>query len=245
MAHDATLAPDEEVEQMAAALQALANANRLRLLRWLTVPTSAGDIPLSPQDVRPGENPDRVMTRQGVRAHLKRLAEHGLVQVRREERPTGPVDAFVIDHQAIFALLERLRRMALVTPEVDVDALTTMAAPTTDAARVVAGPRLVVLKGRLEGQRIPLTRDVLADDRGWVIGRRATCAVPLDHDPFVSAEHAEVLPEGGGAFRLLDLRTAKNGTYHNFTRLERGAEISLRHGDVIGVGASLLLFHDD
>lgn len=238
----ATADEDARLEELADALGALANANRLRLLRWLTVPTTAGDLPLSPAEVRPGENPDRVMTRQGVRQHLKKLAKHGLVEVRREERPTGPVDAFVIHHQRVYALLEELRRVAAVSPEVRVDAMTTMDAPRRAERQRATGPRVLVVKGRDEGRTIPLVR---ADEAGWVIGRRPDCAISLDYDPYVSATHCEVVPQGGGTFSLLDLRTSKNGTLLNFERLERGAEAPLGHGDLIGVGASLLLFQTE
>jgi pSer/pThr/pTyr-binding forkhead associated (FHA) protein len=89
----------------------------------------------------------------------------------------------------------------------------------------------------------PLDARTRGDQRGWVIGRRRSLAVGLDYDPFVSQEHAEVLPVQGG-FEVRDLETNKNGTSLNWEPLARGGSRLLEQGDVIGVGRTLLLFRE-
>jgi pSer/pThr/pTyr-binding forkhead associated (FHA) protein len=102
----------------------------------------------------------------------------------------------------------------------------------------------VLVHGVHEGHVFPLRAPPAAGGRGWIVGRAKDAAVSLDYDPYVSIENSEIL-RVGRQFRILDLRTSKNGTLLNWKRLPVGGESPLRTGDVIGVGRSLLLFREE
>jgi len=63
----------------------------------------------------------------------------------------------------------------------------------------------------------------------------------LAYDPYVSHRHAEVVRRAD-EHRLIDLRTARNGTYLNWRRMPPGGDSVLQPGDIVGVGRSLLVF---
>ena len=231
-------------DHLAVALEVLGNANRLDLLEQLRVPRTVSEIELSPAQTREGENPERLMSRQAVRVHLARLAEIGVVYTRKARRGAVAVDEYALNHPRLFALFEDLRSLGTLQSEGAPlpGAEPTLEGAARDAAGRVAQPHVVLVRGLHEGRAFPLTGDRRdGHDRGWVIGRRADLAVSLDYDPYVSVQNSEVVLDGA-QYRLHDLRSSRNGTFLNWQRLPRGGSAALRHGDVIGVGRSLLLF---
>ena len=224
------------------ALKTLASANRLRLLELLRSPRLLDEIHLRPAAERAGDNPDRPITRQAVRHHLDAMRKQGLCISAPAE--TGTAHTWVADHSRLFAIAEDLRAIASLGQPRTVDMRETVDLQSGPTQSWDEGPKLVLVHGVREGQAYPLHRKVLPEGRGWVVGRRRDVAVPITYDPYVSSENAEILPTGGG-YELLDLRTAKNGTWLNWQRLPIGGRTPLRSGDVIGVGRSLLVFRAD
>lgn len=231
---------------LATALEALANENRLDLLEQLRTPRTVSEIELTPGQTREGENPDRPMSRQGVRVHLQRLADLGIVYARKARRAGATVDEYALNHPRIYALLEDLRSIGMLQSEgaAPPGADPTMEDLLREGAARTAQPSLTLVKGLHEGRTFPLaghTRD--GADRGWVIGRRPDLAVSLDYDPYVSTQNSEVTLEGD-RWLLHDLRSSLNGTTLNWRRLPRGGTAPLAQGDVVGVGRSLLVFRE-
>lgn len=223
-------------------LEALASPQRLRLLHDLRWPRAVGDVHLAPEE--PGElRPDRSITRQAVRKHLARLIEAGLVTTQRGQRGTAAVEEYVVNHQMLFAIFEELRQVTRLTPSVLPAPAATMTSHQDDAPKPAAGARFIVVHGATEGVVFPIEERARQGPRGWVIGRRRGLAVSLDYDPFVSQEHAEVVREGE-RLAISDLSANKNGTTLNWEPLPRGGSRVLAHGDVVGVGRTLLLFRD-
>ena len=229
---------------LALVLEVLGNENRLDLLEQLRAPRTVAEIELTPAQTREGENPDRLISRQAIRAHLARLADIGVVFTRKAKRGGVAVDEYALNHPRLYALFEDLRSLAALQshgaspPGVE----PTLEGASPPAATLTTQPHVVLVKGLHEGRAFPLTgqsRD--GRERGWVIGRRADLAVPLDYDPYVSAQNSEIVLEGS-AYRLHDLRSNRNGTHLNGRRIPKGGSAPLRHGDVIGVGRSALVF---
>lgn len=228
-------------------LRVLGYANRLELLTMLRDPRTIDEIRLSPAPAQAGESPDRAITRQAVQKHLDRLMEIGLVRSKTVKRPgKRSQNAYQTDHARLFALVEEFRRLCKVPPTRAIEPLATTALPAEERGpgRDVEGPRLVLVHGVHEGRTYPLRRADLEGPRGWVIGREADLPVALPFDPFVSKENAEVLPADDGGYEVMDLRTAKNGTFVNWERLPVGGRAPLASGDVVGVGRSLLVFKE-
>jgi DNA-binding transcriptional ArsR family regulator len=234
-----------DFERLAGYLDALANASRLELLHLLRTPSAVGDIHLRPgAGEADGPRPERNITRQGVRKHLAKLEETGLITTQRGRRDGAVVEEHVVNHQMLFAVSEELRRVTRVVPTVQPASAATLTGGSRDAGSKAKGARLIVVHGGREGQTFTLDPRTRAPERGWVVGRRRGLGVSLDYDPFVSQEHAEVLPRGD-RYEVLDLRSNKNGTEVNWETLPRGGSATLSTGDVIGVGRSLLLFRAD
>jgi DNA-binding transcriptional ArsR family regulator len=234
---------ETDLRRLAVYLKALANPNRLALLHDLVVPRPVAEIRLHPVQVAAGENPERSISEQAVRDHLSRLRQVGVVVVQRAERDGVVMDHFVLNHQRLFAIVEELRRLGELRPESIVLQDETLTSAKEGAVPPRSGPGLLLVRGQHEGREFPLEAARRSLSRGWVIGRKDGLAVSLDYDPFVSAEHAEVVADGEG-FRILDLRTNRNGTWVNFARLERGESAPLAHGDVVSVGRTHLVFRD-
>lgn len=207
--------------------EALASPVRLSILRSLRTPRTLGGISVK------GERADSgaVLARQTVRRHLDALLDAGLVRrldVAGEEQ-------YVIDHLRLFSLAEGVRDLARLRPAVEPDAATQAVGAALAATE--QGPRLVLLRGLDEGATFLLGNAVEV----WRIGRRRGLEVSLDYDAAVSSLNALIRLAGRG-HELEDAEGSRNGTFHNFTRLAPGAKVLLRHGDVIGVGRSLLLY---
>ncbi len=223
-------------------LKALSSENRLELLALLRNPRTIDEIVLTPGPTRAGSRPERPLARQTVREHLEQLVATGIVRVRLTDRhgKRGQQE-FVLDRARLFAALEDIRKLGSLTAFVPLDPGDTRVAGREPEPAWDEGPKLVLVHGVKEGTAFPLRSELLKEGRGWVIGRREGVAVNLSYDPFVSHHHAEILRDGE-RFRLMDLRTARNGTLVNWHRLPVGGEARLEPGDVIGVGRSLLVF---
>lgn len=234
---------EPDIARLAEYLKALGNPNRLELLYALRTPRSVGDIELHPEAVREGENPERAISHQAVRDHLAKLRAIGVVAVQRSERNGNIVDEYVLNHPKLFAIVEELRLLGELRAPEPAAPLATIAAEREPAPTRDTGPRFVLVRGQGEGRVFPLRKETLGADRGWIIGRKRGLAVSLDYDPFVSGENAEVLLNGAG-FTLMDLRTSRNGTLHNFKAMDRGGSAPLRDGDIVGVGRTNLVFRD-
>lgn len=230
---------DPALDALARKLFVLANANRLALLEALRLPRSLSEIRLPAQG--PGARAGAAMARQSVREHLDRLEEAGLL--RRESAREGRGDEWSVDASRLYALAEEFRRLAIAPAPHERFATETLAVPDVPARRLAAGPRLLVVHGLEEGRAFELGAANRGRNRGWIVGRKPGLAVTLDYDPFVSSEHAEIEPRAGG-FVAIDVRSSTNGTFVNWERLPRGGEATLAHGDVLGVGRTLLLFRD-
>jgi DNA-binding transcriptional ArsR family regulator len=241
MAQAAARKEDIDVARLAAVLEVLANENRLELLRQLRVPRTAREVTLKPPDVRPGENPERPISRQAARIHLNKLAEIGVVVARRTRRGHTVADEYVLNQQRIFAIAEEFRRLASLRASLPPGSEATLDGRPPEMAGSDGGVRLVLVHGLDEGRAFALSKNESSDARGWVIGRRAGLPVCLDYDPYVSSENTEVTCVRG-RYVVHDLRTSRNGTYVNWQQLAKGDSRELRSGDVIGVGRSLLLF---
>jgi DNA-binding transcriptional ArsR family regulator len=220
-------------------------ASRLELLSLLRSPKTLDEIHLQPGASQAGENPDRPISRQAVQLHLDKLEEAGLIRVGMTERKgKRALYEYTLDQARLFAVCEELRRVSTFESLVTLDPNATEGLPAPTETRWEPGPKLVLVHGVHEGRAYPMKASARAPARGWVVGRAADAAVSLEYDPYVSVENSEIV-QIGKQYRILDLRSSKNGTLLNWKRLPVGGEAVLRTGDVIGVGRSLLLFREE
>lgn len=217
---------------LATTLAALANPVRLAILRELRTPRALGEIRVLSDE----EGAERPLSRQAVRQHLDRLLEVGAVG-RME---LGANHAYVVEHRKLFSASEDLRSLAALRPLDEPPTSNTETMGSNGMGSPRHGPRLVLVRGLGEGTIYPLddARDA------WTIGRRRELEIALDYDPFVSSENAIVRRAKDGGHTLEDTGS-RNGTLHNFNRVPHDAPVKLRHGDVIGVGHTTLLYWTD
>lgn len=228
---------------MAEVLSVLANANRLRLLAQLRQPRTPSEIRLTPETVHEGENPARTISRQAVHHHLEKLLDINAV-LSRSVRKGGVVgDEYVVNHQQIFAISEEFRKLGSLRP-LDEGAWSLRTQSLQDVRRAPApeGPSLVLVHGLGEGNVFPLLSDGLHMTRTWVVGRRLDADVCLDYDPYVSSENTRIRFVPGSGFNVEDLPGSRNGTFVNWARVPAGSTAPLRHGDILGLGKTLLVF---
>jgi signal transduction histidine kinase/pSer/pThr/pTyr-binding forkhead associated (FHA) protein len=90
---------------------------------------------------------------------------------------------------------------------------------------------LLVVQGADRGKRYSLS------DRPFTVGRERSSPIRL-HDSEVSRRHAEVRPDEGSGFRIVDLGSA-NGTYVNGLLIDQAP---LKPGDRVQIGSTVLLF---
>lgn len=215
-------------------IEAIASPTRLALLRDLRSERRLGEV-----DVRVPEADGRLrrLARQTIKFHLDALAEAGIVSTRPAEAEGAHGPAYSLNHQRLYALSEDIRGLARIRPAVEPEAVT-MPRPASEQPRR-EGPRLVLLKGLDEGATFSLRPEGGAGQ--WVVGRSRSCDVPLDFDPSISHRNALVLWEEGRHL-LEDVPGSLNGTFHNLRRLAPGERVALSHGDVVGVGRSILVY---
>lgn len=219
---------------MARGLEALANPTRLALLRRLCEPKILADI-----EVESAEHPGRNLSRQSVAKHLHLLMEAGIVldQVPPSDGREGP--GYITNHQAIFALAEEVRDLARRRPVVEVSRATI--AGNRSRGQRIKGRCAVVVRGLEEGRVFSLEPPADTPEADWIIGRKRGLPVSLDFDPYISAENS-LVSWNGKDHLLSDLPQSRNGTLLNFESVPKGKNAVLRHGDIIGVGRSLLVY---
>ena len=228
-----------DYEKLEEYLSALAYSSRLELLHILRSPRGVQDIRVAPRRLRAGENPERAVARQTIQGHLDKLMDIGVVLSR--EAPDKRGREYLVNPQRLYQIMEELRKVGTATADAPMPHDGTVDLGASRPKSPPPGPRLLLVHGLHEGKAFPLRAEDLSEGRGWVIGRKEGLPVSLDYDPYVSSENAEVVQEGRD-FRLLDLRSSKNGTHLNWRRLERDERPVLASGDVVGVGRSLLVF---
>lgn len=232
-------------ESLETYLRILSHANRLELLEILREPRTLGEIRLTPSKPQARGNPDRTISREAVRNHLDQLAEAGLVRVRRTRGDDGRTrNQYVLDQSRLFAVAEELQKLSTLETRGDPEPRETIALQDTGRPEWPDGPKLVLVHGVHEGRAYSLHERDLEGDRGWIVGRDSDAHVPLEYDPYVSKQNSEIVRTDDG-YRIIDLRTSKNGTRLNWQRLAVGGEAGLSSGDVIGVGRSLLVFRNE
>ncbi len=187
-------------------------ATRLRILRAL----------------KAGQAPGRA-----AQEDIDRLLDAGVLTATNRHSP-GDVH---INPQTLFTLSEVLRSLAGPAPDT-ADA----SVPSGSPAPIPSSPRpcFVLVKGVGEGRVFDL-RSAAAPNGFWIVGRRRSVAVALDYDPYVSSENC-VLHWDGQRHVLSDAVNSRNGTTLNLKPLRSGEAAPLAHGDLVGVGQSLLLY---
>lgn len=219
-------------ESLAELFATIGNPTRLRILRSLTEPRAMNEITVK------GHRADaaQVVARQTVRTHLDQLLAKGFVVARPNPAASARGLDYVVNHQAFSALAEEVRNLARMRPVVEPSLPTSKlgASPTTRTE----GPRLLVTRGLHEGRLVPLGAP---RPRSWVVGRRRDVDVALDYDPFISSENS-LIDFDGDRYWLADVPGSRNGTHVNQRRLMETERHELRHGDLIEVGRSALLF---
>lgn len=225
-------------------LEALAFANRLSLLSQLQDARTLDEIELTPVD-HEGGNGSRVrcLTRQGVRYHLNQLQEAGIVRAERVREGGRVKNAYRVDKAPLWALSEALR-------ELSANGNPTVRPTSRDPTPITwepepggPGPHLVVVHGLEVGRRFRLGTLEADRRRGWILGSKEKADVPLPESPFVDEQAAEIEVEDD-VYKLLDLRSARGRVSLNGETLDLGERRVLRHGDVIGVGHTLLSFRE-
>lgn len=220
---------------LSAVLEALSDARRLELLADLRRPSILRDIRVRAPE---GER-DRDIARQAVKRHLEKLVEAGVVHAHPTKHEFGETLEYVVNHQRLFAVSEELRELAKLRPVDELDAPTSQDARAIEAGAVY--PRFVVVRGLEEGRTFALQPLPGSPRAQWIIGRKRTADVAFDYDPYVSAENT-LVSCAAGEYVVETLPTSRNGTILNFSLLAQGERAALEHGDVLGVGHTLIVF---
>lgn len=218
-------------EVLVRSMVALANINRLGIVRALRVPRALHEIEVRDEGV------GQILARQTIRRHLDVLLEAGIVASRDAGREYGDTSEFIVNHQRLFAVSEEVRGLSRLRPSVEIES-------ETLPRRNLSGPRvsspcLVLVRGLEEGQRFGL--DPVAGKRSWVLGRRRGLDISLDFDPSTSSENS-ILRWEEDHHTLEDIDGSLNGTSHNFRELAPQERVRLRHGDIVGAGRCLLVY---
>lgn len=228
---------DLDPTAFAALLATLASPPRIALLSELVEPRAIPDLRVAPGPSRSTDRPEVAMSRQAVREHILKLESAGLVR-RVTDAPGDARERFVLHQPKVFEILEEFRKLCSLKGARETEDRT-LPAPMIEGVGGPSGPRLVLVHGLHEGRAFPL-----AGSGPWPVGRRRGLVVSLDYDPFVSLEHAVVRATDGRS-RVSDAGSSKNGTWWNWRKLAEGEERALAHGDVLGIGRSILLFRTD
>jgi DNA-binding MarR family transcriptional regulator len=224
---DSLPAKDIDFAALARDLAPLSYEKRLELLHFLMRPHYLEEIATHLH-----------MARQAAQKHIDQLLEIGVIRKQPGRRESGPVVEYVIMPQRVFALSEEFAKLGVLKPLESEEALlrTQVVTKAPKAGGALAGPALLMVHGMKTGSVYRLSPGT----GPWTMGRDADRTICVDYDPFVSNRHAE-LQLRNGQYVLLDTFST-NGTFLNWMKLDRGAEMLLTPGDVIGVGKSLLVF---
>ncbi len=241
-----------DTERLSAVLSALGNRQRLDILRQLTTPRNVSEIAAfreeKSKEDEAGDGRQVRLTRQAILGHIDKLQEVGLVDTRVAQGEGSHTKEYFTREDHLFMILEEVRTLGNLAMEA-----TTEAVPDRTLVRRVEPPtqeredslaQLILIRGIREGRTFPL--HAKSEPMQWWIGRERVVGdekvdVPLEYDLFISRKHA-VLSFEDKEFKLRDAESL-NGTIVNWREEMRGGEeVALQHGDVIGVGRSLLLF---
>lgn len=237
----------EGLDDLEEVLKALSSRNRLRLISELRRPQTVDEIRLTPaKPGSDGKSAERQLTRQGVRHHLSKLEDAGLVRSSTRSNSEGrDRREYVINEPAVYSALEKIQNLVSPGTEVPLEPFQTEAGRATPETRWDEGPKLVLLRGAEDDRVFDLQEIDPIDEpgRGWVIGRSPSAQISLQYDPYLSSQNTELLRDGK-SFQAVALRTSRNGTVVNDRRLDPGSQESLEHGDVLRVGCSALVFHE-
>lgn len=237
-----------DTERLSVVLSALGNKQRLDILRQLTTPRHVGEIEALREESSNGEVREVPLTRQAILSHIEKLEDVGLVDTRVAQGKGSHTKEYLLREDRLFMVLEEVRTlgnlaMEAVTEQVP-DRTLVRRTEIEQPEREDALAHLILIRGIREGRVFPLhSKD---DPAQWWIGREHKVGdelvdVPLEYDLFISRKHA-VLKHEDKRFVLRDAESL-NGTTVNWSQqLRGGEEVELEHGDVIGVGRSLLLF---
>ncbi len=219
---------DKELDELAALLAPLSNPVRLRVLRYLTKPHRMREIASH-----------LGTTRQAAKKHVDRLISIGLVDTITSGGNGGSGTEFVVNLQILFVIQTQFEKLgSLEMEEGLISKDHTMRQSMDRTGRLLEpGTSLFVVHGKEFGRRFNLD---IPDQTRWSIGRDKECEIPLVYDPWASTRHAQIHREGD-RFVLTDLGST-NGTRHNWTPLPRGEKRNLKHGDLIGLGQTKLMF---
>jgi len=228
------VASETDLEELARFFSTLGNPNRLELLRQLRRPRRVSELRASPEVTRPGENPERAVSRQAVRQHLEKLLAVDVAQLhRRGSAYEG--NEYLANHRQLFVIAEQLRDLARFHPEEASLPTETRSSLPSHRPPPGRGPALVLVHGIDEGRTW-----TLGVGKPLLVGRLREADVCLDYDPFVSNRHADVtVVDGRTIFRDLGSR---NGTLLNFARMRPREPVSLAAGDIVSIGRSTLVY---
>ncbi|MGQ0537152.1 MAG: FHA domain-containing protein [Methanobacteriota archaeon] len=225
---------DIDFESLAKDLHPLGNPKRLHLLHYLTQPHYLEEVAS-----------ELKMARQSAQKHIDQLLEVGVIRKQHGERASGPVTEYLLDQRRLFTINEEFGKLGTLQPKGGAASMEMLsrtqlspAMPPREPPTEDATPRLVIVHGMKIGTVVKLK----PGKGSWLVGRDTSADVPVDYDPFISNRHAEIRAEQG-KFKLVDAFST-NGTFLNWRRVDRGAATDLRHGDVVGVGKTLLLFRE-
>lgn len=232
--------PQLDLETIASRLKPLGSVVRLGLLRFLVRPHYLEEIASHLK-----------MNRYAAKRHVDDLVAIGFVRSVQGERETGPVRDYVIAPEAFFELYDAVRVLGELRPAPEAFAQTMpglltrtkpAGTPRRDPHAATPHPYLVAVYGAEVGRAFPLipNRESTA---AWTFGRDSKAHIPLELDPFVSNRHARIT-RNRLEFVLTDTFST-NGTWLNWQRLPEGESVPLRHGDIVGVGKTLLVFRVD
>lgn len=223
-------------------LEALGEPTRFELLGLLHEPRTTNEIHLETRRGIPERRKDRSMTRQGVRYHLTKLEDAGLVRtgtITLEGRDVATYEASV---EGLFTMMEELHAVT----ETLAQGFPPTKAPAFPNPPPLPGPwspepRLVTVQGINRGETFPLTGKEPNEDQGWVLGKDPDADIQLPWDPLIDGKAAEILPTSEG-ITLMDYRSADHRVTLNEDPLPRGGQEPLQRGDVLQLGLSILLY---
>lgn len=226
---------DNGTQELVETLKAVAYPSRLDIVLSLRDPKSIDEIKLEATG-GPGSE-DRCISREGVRHHLQKLREVGLLETLVDDGSSARKHAYRIRTPELYRLAETLRTLVRASGP----AISGPRPPITWSASKVPTPSLVVVHGAEIGLTLSLAGKPTNPKRGWVVGSGPEADLVLDWDPHAEDQAAEVV-EGQDGFELVDLRAASHRVSLDGEELGRGERRRLSPGSLVGVGSTLLCF---
>lgn len=228
---------EDDLDELAEELFALANARRLQILHHVDEPETRTELA------------DRMdISRQAISKHIDTLLEHRFVRELPGWRESGPVDEFQVNPKRLYAIGKQIADLGELEPkggpELTENEPTEIRASgaSVDAESLpgseTATAHLLLLDGPDAGDRFVLD----GEDGRWTIGRDEDRALILDHDPYISGQQCEIQQTKDG-HALVDVYSS-NGTSVNFGKLPEGGRTTLEEGDVIRIGRTSLVYQE-